>query len=187
MKQHSSKLGIKMELVYVGKHNAKEAVKRIIEVINSEKLAHTLPDVNQVWHFWTRLESMLYWKMHHGKNVESDTIFKEVMSVLSFDGGDQGWGFIGSGSKTEIVKGKGEVIIESVSQFGKLAEDKRNPAGFLDTLQDIMQTMVKPSSHHCNRLVLPAIEGAGVPTVVNCADCGRPMGKYFLYRCCTGY
>ncbi|KAJ8431409.1 hypothetical protein Cgig2_004441 [Carnegiea gigantea] len=186
MKEHCSKIGIKIELVYVGKHNAKEAVKKIMEVINSEKLAHTLPDLTQVWYFWTRLESMLYSKMHHGKNVENDTIVKEVMSVLSFDGGDQGWGFIGSGSKTEIVKGKGEVILSCFSR-NKEWEERHKKVGFLAAFFEFIQREFQMSSHHCNRLVLPSIEGAGVPKVVACADCGRPMEKYILYRCCTGY
>lgn len=186
MNEHSSKIGIKIELVYVGKHNAEEAVKKIMEVINSEKLAHTLPDLTQVWYFWTRLESMLYSKMHHGKNVENDTIVKEVMSVLSFDGGDQGWGFIGSGSKTEIVKAKGEVILSYFSR-NKEWEERHKKVGFLAAFFEFIQSEFKTSSHHCNRLVLPSIEGAGVPKVVACADCGRPMEKYILYRCCTGY
>lgn len=186
MKEHSSKIGIKIELVYVGKHNAKEVVKKIMEVVNSEKLAHTLPDLTQVWYFWTRLESMLYSKMHHGKNLENDTIVKEVMSVLSFDGGDQGWGCIGSGSKTEIVKGKGEVILSCFSR-NKEWEERHKKVGFLAAFFEFIQTEFKQSSHHCNRLVLPSIEGAGVPKVVTCADCGRPMEKYILYRCCTGY
>ena len=186
MKEHSSKIGIKIELVYVGKHNAKEAVKKIMEVINSEKLVHTLPDLTQVWYFWTRLESMLYSKMHHGKNVENDTVVKEVMSVLSFDGGDQGWGFIGSGSKTEIVKGKGEVILSCFSR-NKEWEERHKKVGFLAAFFEFLLREFKTSSHHCNRLVLPSIEGAGVPKVVTCADCGRPMEKYILYRCCTGY
>lgn len=186
MKEHSTKAGIKIELVYVGKHNAKVAVKKIMEVINLERLAHTLPDLTQVWYFWTRLESMLYSKMHHGKNVDNDTIIKEVMSLLSFDGGDQGWGFIGSGSKNEIVKGKGDVIVSSFSRI-KEWDEKSKKVGFLVAIWEFIQSEYKiSSSYHCNRLVLPSIEGAGVPKVVTCADCGRPMDKYILYRCCTG-
>ena len=160
-------------------------MKKIMEVINSEKLVHTLPDLTQVWYFWTRLESMLYSKMHHCENAENDTIVKEVMSVLSFDGGDQGWVFIGSGSKTATVKGKGKVILSCFSRY-KEWEERHKKDGFLAALLEFFLREFQPPNH-CNHLVLPSIEGAGVPKVVACVDCGRPMEKYILYRCCTGY
>ncbi|RRT47400.1 hypothetical protein B296_00044205 [Ensete ventricosum] len=43
-----------------------------------------------VWFFWVRLESMWYSKMQHGRRIENDPIMQEVMTMLSFDGSDEG-------------------------------------------------------------------------------------------------
>ncbi|XP_074294676.1 protein SIEVE ELEMENT OCCLUSION B-like [Silene latifolia] len=184
MKEHATKTGTKIELLYVGKHNAKEAVKKIIDIITKEKLAHTTTDVTQVWYFWTRLEAMLYSKMHHGKNVENDTIVKEVMSVLSFDGGHQGWGCVGMTGSTEIVKGNGQVILNAVVNYREW-EEKSKKVGFLEAFLEHVRVQFN-AGHHCNRVELPSVAGAGAPSVVYCADCHRPMEKFYLYKCCTG-
>nr|POF06518.1 protein sieve element occlusion b [Quercus suber] len=87
---------INLELVYVGKNNAKERLKKNIATINVEQLSHYWPNISSVSLFWVRLESMLYSKLQ--KTVENDYIMQEVMTMLSFDGSDQGWAILFRGS-----------------------------------------------------------------------------------------
>ncbi|KAH9624599.1 hypothetical protein KSS87_010302 [Heliosperma pusillum] len=186
IKEQFTKAGTKIELVYIGKPNAKKAVERIIKMITAEKIAHTLPNVTTVTYFWIRLESMLYTRMQFShNNVDSDNIIKQIMSVLSFGSGHEGWASIGKPGTTEIIQAKGDQIIASISK-PEFVEHKREH-GIVGSISMIIHTI--PGHHtgfHCNRVEFPSVAGAGVPTKVVCTDCQRPMEKYILYKCCTG-
>ncbi|KAG5537019.1 hypothetical protein RHGRI_024455 [Rhododendron griersonianum] len=172
--------GITMEMVYVGKSKSKERIKKITSTITAEKLGHCWPDPIFIWYFWTRLESMWYSKTQHGKTPENDRILQEVLTLLSFDGSDQGWAIICKGS-TEMARANGDTILTSFKEFDLWAEEARQK-GFVPALNEKLHLLHTPQ--HCNRLILPGISG-GIPEKVVCAECGRPMEKYFMYRCCT--
>lgn len=169
-----------MEMVYVGKNNTKERVRKINSQITQENLSHCWSDPTYVWYFWTRVESMLYSKMQNRKTAQDDKIMQEVMTILSFDGSDQGWAIISRGS-AEMARAKGETMSKSLTEFTNWEEDAKEK-GFVPALNDYLRHLHTP--HHCNRLILPGIAG-GIPELVVCAECGRPMEKYFMYRCCT--
>ncbi|GMY14995.1 protein SIEVE ELEMENT OCCLUSION B-like [Fagus crenata] len=169
--------GINLEMVYVGKNNAKERLRKNIATINAEQLSHYWPDISSVLFFWARLESMLYSKLQ--KKVENDYIMQEVMTMLSFDGSDQGWAILFRGSN-EMARAKGDLALTSLLEFNEWKDDA-SLNGFVPALKDYLQKLHTPL--HCNRLILPGING-DIPERVVCADCGRPMEKYFMYRCC---
>lgn len=179
-KQVAMSAGITLEMVYVGKSSAKERVRRINDDIIKENLSHCWPDLLSVWYFWARLESILYTKMQHGKSVQNDRIMQEVVSVLSFDGSDQGWAII-SRASFEITKAKGDTILRSLEEFESWEGEVRD-RGFVPALENKLAQLHTPQ--HCNRLILPGING-DISEMVICAECGRPMEKYFMYRCCT--
>ncbi|KAM7251752.1 hypothetical protein ACFE04_023635 [Oxalis oulophora] len=171
---------IPLEMIYVGKSNPKEKVRRNNHMIVEERLSHILPDLTLIWFFWVRLESMWHSKTQHGRSEENDPIMKEVMTMLSYDGSDQGWAVISRGS-AEIAKAKGDTILRSLSEYNAwsgLVEQK----GFIPALMDHLQELHTP--HHCNRLILPGSTGS-IPERVVCAECSRPMEKFIMYRCCN--
>ncbi|KAM3751857.1 hypothetical protein ACB098_04G143000 [Castanea mollissima] len=170
--------GISLELVYVGKNNAKERLQKNIATINAEQLSHYWPDISSVSLFWARLESMLYSKLQ--RTVENDYIMQEVMTMLSFDGSDEGWAILFRGSD-EMARAKGDLALRSLQEFSEWREEAELN-GFVPALKNHLQKLHTP--HHCNRLILPGIDG-GIPERVVCAECGRPMEKYYMYRCCT--
>ncbi|XP_076957915.1 protein SIEVE ELEMENT OCCLUSION B-like [Bidens hawaiensis] len=172
--------GIPLEMVYVGKSGNKERIRKIGTAISADKLSHTWPDPTSVWYFWTRLESMLYSKIHQGKNFESDPIMKEVMTMMSFDGSDKGWALICKGS-SEIVRANSELALTSLTEYEKWERDVQEN-GFVPALNTYLSLLHTPQ--HCNRLILPGISG-GIPEVVVCSECGRTMEKFLMYRCCT--
>lgn len=172
--------GISMEIVYAGKSNARERVRKITQTISEENLSHYWPNTTSIWFFWARLESMLFSKMQHGKTVESDHIMKEVVTVLSFDGSEQGWALFWKGS-TEVTRAMGDTALNSMMSFEEWQADAREH-GFFPTLDGVLKKLASP--HHCNRLILPGTSG-GIPEMVVCAECSRPMEMYFMYRCCV--
>ena len=178
-KSVANKAGINLEMLYVGKSNPREKVRKIHAIIAQDKLSHALPDPHLVWFFWIRLESMWYSKVQQGKTVEDDHIMQEIVTMLSFDGSDQGWVVFGKGP-TEMAKAKGEDIVKCLSDFDVWRNNVVNK-GFLNALSDYLRDIHTP--HHCNRLILPG--AAANPERVVCAECGRPMEKFVMYRCCT--
>ncbi|KAJ4974390.1 hypothetical protein NE237_007564 [Protea cynaroides] len=108
--------GIPFEMVYVGKSKHKDQVGRNISVITMEKLSHCWPDLTSIWFFWVRLESMWHSEMRLGSTIEKDHIMQEIMTMLTFDGSEQGWALISKGSTT-MVKAKGDLFLECFQQY----------------------------------------------------------------------
>ncbi|OMO94428.1 hypothetical protein CCACVL1_06011 [Corchorus capsularis] len=172
-------LGIGLEMVYAGKNNAKERVRKITALINERQISHTWQDTT-VWFFWNRLESMLFSKTQHGKTNEHDVIKQEVMTLLGYDGSEHGWAVFFWGP-TEMVRAKGDKVLGSMQSFEKWEELARQ-LGFIPALRKHLEGIA--DEHHCTRLILPGISG-GIAERVVCAECGRPMEMYFMYRCCV--
>ncbi|XP_022134745.1 protein SIEVE ELEMENT OCCLUSION B-like [Momordica charantia] len=171
---------VDLQMAYVGKNNAKERVRKLTIMIGDNKLSHCWPDSTLVWFFWARLESMMYSKLKYGKTVENDQIMQEIMTLLSFDGSDKGWAiFFGRGG--EMTRAKGETALSCILAFDKWKEEAEE-RGFLRALAEYLQQLRTP--HHCNRLILPGVAG-NIPENVVCAECGRAMEKYLMYRCCV--
>ncbi|BAT79437.1 hypothetical protein LR48_Vigan04g070100 [Vigna angularis] len=169
-----------LEMAYVGKSNAKERMQKMIKAFTTRKFSYFWPNVTSIWFFWTRLESMLYSKLQHERTVENDEIMSEVMTVLSFDGSDRGWAIFCMGA-TDMARAKGDSFLICLQDFEKwgprIEED-----GVVKAMNDYLNQNKPP--HHCNRLILPGSTG-GIPQKVVCAECGRQMEKYFMYRCCV--
>ncbi|CAL5421228.1 unnamed protein product [Camellia sinensis] len=107
---------ITLEMLYVGKSNPREKVRKISNTILSENLGHILSDPTLMWFFWVRLESMRHSKMQHGKSVENDLIMQEIMTILSFDRSEQGWAVISHGT-AEMAKAKGDTMLTSLTKY----------------------------------------------------------------------
>ncbi|KAF8040735.1 hypothetical protein BT93_B2843 [Corymbia citriodora subsp. variegata] len=170
---------IPLEMLYVGKSNPREKVRKNNSTILAENLSHVLPDLTLIWFFWVRLESMWHSKVQQGKSVDNDQIMQEIMMMLSFDGSDQGWAVICRGAN--MAKAKGDVILKTLEDYESW-QDRVGPEGLVPALKDRLQDEQTP--HHCNRLILPSTTGT-IPERVVCAECGRVMEKFIMYRCCT--
>ena len=171
---------INLGMAYVGKNNAKEKLGKISSIVIQENLSHTLADSTAMWFFWARLESMLYSKLQHGATVEDDHIMQEVMTILSFDGSEQGWAIFWKGTTHEMARAKGKVATDCMVEFEKWKDDA-DQMGFVAGLNNYLQRVHTP--RHCNRLILPDIHGP-IPERLACAECGRTMEMFFMYRCC---
>lgn len=177
-------LKVSMEMLYVGKRNPKDKVRRCHEIIDREKLSHVFSVAeyyDYIWYFWVRLASMWNSKRHIGMTVENDRIMQEIMDVLTFDSSDQGWAVFSRGNY-EITKANGEKLLpvmENYQSWGYLVDE---PNKFVNVLDE--QLRGYHPEHHCNRLILPGHAGY-IPERVVCSECGKTMDKYVMYRCCT--
>ncbi|CAN1312882.1 Protein SIEVE ELEMENT OCCLUSION C [Linum perenne] len=173
--------GIQLEMVYVGSSNLNENVIHIAEIIN-ETMHRTILSVMKLRFFWLRIKSMRSAKLQQGGRLRHDHILQDVSALLkdSFDGSEQGWAVV-SRASAEMAKGKGETILKSFMEFEEwrpLAEER----GFIPALNEYLLGLHTPL--HCNRLILPGSTGS-IPDRVVCAECGRAMEKFIMYRCCT--
>lgn len=180
MRRVAQEARVPLEMVYVGKSNPKERVKKAISVISAEKLSGYWQDPVMVWFFWVRLESMWHSKRQHGKTIENDPIMQEVMTMLSFDGSDEGWAVISHGS-LDMIKAHGKKLVDCLMKFDTWKADVEQE-GFVPALT---KALVPYHTHeHCTRLILPGDTGKIKEQVV-CAECKKPMEKFILYRCCN--
>ncbi|CAJ1938217.1 unnamed protein product [Sphenostylis stenocarpa] len=176
----ASALQLPLEMIYVGKSNPGKKVQEINNAIQAEKLSSVLPDLVIFWFFWVRLESMWHSKSQHSKTVENDHIMHEVMRILTYDSGDTGWAIISQGTG-RMAQGKGDAFLRCLNEHENW-KDTAKVKGILAAMGDYIQGLQIP--HHCNRLILPGIS-EGVPDKVVCAECGRTMEKFYMYRCCN--
>ncbi|KAG9446472.1 hypothetical protein H6P81_012600 [Aristolochia fimbriata] len=181
MKRVANEARIPLEMIYVGKSNPNQRLRRVVNTIAEENLSGYWQDLAMMWFFWVRLESMWHSKMQHGRTIENDAIMQEVMTMLSFDGSDEGWALIAHGS-TDIVKSHGKKILDCISEYDAWKESVE-VEGFLPALANAL--LPYQTHEHCTRLILPGNTGKLPMENVVCAECKRPMEKYILYRCCT--
>ncbi|CAN6548840.1 unnamed protein product [Malus baccata var. baccata] len=182
--------GIQLEILYVGRSKAKENVmNNIMKIIQAEKLSHTL-DWNLIWFFWIRLESMWQSKgqllSEQGKTqsrtdpLKSDPIMQGIISLLSFGSSDRGWAVISLGSAA-MSKANGEHMLKSLREFNDW-KNRLPEVGFTPALNEHLEVVHKQAPHHCTSLILPA---TGImPETVACAECGRIMERFSVFRCC---
>ncbi|KAK4841218.1 hypothetical protein QYF36_000882 [Acer negundo] len=173
--------GIQLEMLYVGKSDPKEKVRRNMVKIEVENLSHTLQDISLIWFFWVRLESMLHSKMKYGKSPENDPIMKEIMAILSYDGSNKGWAVICRGS--EMAKSKGDIFLKCFVDYEKW-KSLVGHEGFISAINDHLRELFSPL-HHCNSLVLPGITESSISESIRCSECGKPMEMFIMYHCCT--
>lgn len=174
---------IELEILYVGKSNPGEKIRKNIAAILAEDVIHTLADPTLIWFFWVRLESMWYSKTQRGNKIEDDPIMLETMTMLSFDSGDQGWALFCKGSSSsDIIRAKAGTITSVVDGYEDSWKDNAKEEGFMKGMRDYLNNI--HTAEHCNRLILPSSNGT-IPEKVVCSECGSAMEKFIMYRCCT--
>ncbi|PQQ08154.1 protein SIEVE ELEMENT OCCLUSION B-like [Prunus yedoensis var. nudiflora] len=109
--------GISLELIYVGRSTStRERIRKVNKVIETEKLSRFWTEYTSNWFFWSRMDSMRCSKAKYHKTVENDEILKEVMTLLSYDGSDQGWVMVWKGSN-ETARANGQLTLHTFDEF----------------------------------------------------------------------
>lgn len=176
MKRIMKETSIVVEMVYVGKNNPSIPVKKNIETIEKEKLSSTW-DLDTIWLFWTRLESMMHSKMQNDRSMETDQILQEVITLLAYGNSNYGWAMISRGS-VDMVRAEGKVLLNLLENFDSW-KDKIATDGFNKAFQSGIDPL--QSTDHCVRLVLPSTSPVHK---VSCPECKKIMERYLLFQCC---
>ncbi|XVE67807.1 hypothetical protein DITRI_Ditri09bG0018200 [Diplodiscus trichospermus] len=169
---------IPLEMVYVGKSNKMEQVKKVAAIISFEKLSSAWQDQAMVWFFWTRLESMLFSKIQLGMADYNDPIMQQIKKLLSYDR-EGGWAMLSKGSNI-VVNGHSTTVLPALGGYD---EWKVNVAekGFdlaFKEYHDKLHDVALP----CCRFEFPITTRN--PESMRCPECDRVMEKYTTFLCC---
>ncbi|PPR91668.1 hypothetical protein GOBAR_AA29014 [Gossypium barbadense] len=174
----ASAFGIPLEMVYVGKSNKREQVKKVAAIIKERKLSHCWEDPAMVWFFWTRLESMMFSKIQLGRADDLDPIVQGIKKLLSY-GREGGWAVLSDGSNI-LVNGHSTTVLPTLVDYvkwrGNVAEKGFNLSfiEYHDQLHNV--------AHPCCRFEFLATTKA--PESIRCPECHRVMEKHTAFVCC---
>uniref|UniRef100_A0A2N9IM46 Sieve element occlusion N-terminal domain-containing protein n=1 Tax=Fagus sylvatica TaxID=28930 RepID=A0A2N9IM46_FAGSY len=171
---------IPIEMIYVGKSNKKEVVKRLINTITTEKLSHFWQD-QAIWFFWTRLESMLFSKIQLETDVERDIEMQEIKKLISHDKGTSGWSLLSRGSSV-VVNGHGKTMLKTLLVYDSW-KNTVNELGFDVAFRNAYNSLLHEESIPCSRFEFSHFAGK-IPEDFKCPECGRHMEKYNSFLCC---
>lgn len=171
--------GIPLEMVYVGKSNKRDQVRKTIALIIAEKLSYCWQDLAMIWFFWTRLESMLYSKIQQGKADENDPVTQEIKKLLCYDR-EGGWAVLSRGS-TVVANGHGSTILPTLLEYDLWKQHV--PTRGFDMAFGNHHDMLRREGQPCYRFDFPFGTGR-VPEHLKCPECLRQMEKLFSFKCC---
>ncbi|RVW78585.1 Protein SIEVE ELEMENT OCCLUSION B [Vitis vinifera] len=170
---------IPLEMVYVGKSNKREQVRKCITSITTENLSYCWQDLTMVWFFWTRLESMLFSKIQLGRGDDDDSMLREIKKLLSYDK-EGGWAVLSKGSFV-FVNGHSSTVLPTFTEYN-LWKDDVPPKGFDIACMDF-HSKLHSDSQPCCRFEFPSEVGR-IPEKIRCPECLRIMEKYITFGCC---
>ncbi|XP_075653771.1 protein SIEVE ELEMENT OCCLUSION B-like [Castanea sativa] len=132
---------------------------------------------NILGHFWNRIESFFFSKIH--KKIEQDIVTQEIQKLLSYKT-ESGWAVLSKGSRL-VVSGNGTTMLKVLEEFDKKKELVRE-VGFEICFKDQFEKIIQ-TGRHCCRVDIPMNAGK-VPEHIKCPECPRIMETYISFKCC---
>ncbi|KAF5182806.1 Sieve element occlusion c [Thalictrum thalictroides] len=169
--------GVQLEVVYVGKKKPGKSISYTLAAITREKLSGYL-SLYDIHLLWLRLKSIQRSKHQIGMSTDTDSVLKEVESLLSHE--DNSWALLGEGLSPDTLLYDGSDVLECINLFPVWAQNIGR-VGFIGAMKSALEPppLTKPCCR-CN--VVPYVEGSIEGSVV-CEECKRPMEKFILYQC----
>ncbi|KAJ4729349.1 Protein SIEVE ELEMENT OCCLUSION B like [Melia azedarach] len=170
---------IPLEMVYLGKSNNSEQVRRVMATITVENLGYFWLEMKWVWLFWTRLESMFFSKLQLGSAYDQDRMMQEIKKLLSYDR-HGGWAVLSKGSNV-LVNGHGTTILPALLEYDMWKEHvpvKGFDESFIERYQNFHGV-----SRSCCRFEFSSHSGR-IPRSMTCPECHRIMKKFTTFCCC---
>ncbi|XVE90554.1 hypothetical protein DITRI_Ditri20bG0087000 [Diplodiscus trichospermus] len=166
--------GLHLKLVYVGKNKGRRIERKElsgdVEVIESELQ----------WQFWTRLESILYTKIRHGKTL-SEQVLQEAKKVVGYGCKGEAWAMFSIG-KDAMVTTNGEMALTIMSNYDNWIQAKTG-VHFLSGLENY-RSVIGRDVHGRIEVHLPDL-GDQIPGIMICPECSKVMKIFYTYRCCA--
>ncbi|KAE8711021.1 hypothetical protein F3Y22_tig00110307pilonHSYRG00172 [Hibiscus syriacus] len=170
--------GVSLKLVYlgVGKSKGKGLTRnefgRGIHVIESESQ----------WHFWTRLESILYYKIKLGKTVNisrKDPVMQEALKVVGYGGNGKAWAMFSMGTSA-MVTTSGKTALSIMENYKKWIKENVGNR-FFNGIEEYNELIMR-DVHSCINVNLPVM--GEIPGIMMCPECSKVMDMFYTYRCC---
>lgn len=184
MKEITENMGVKLEMVYVGKRKPREhVVKNILHALEDGKhLLSLLSQIKLMQFFWLRMESIIRLKLRQGDTAATNNslLLQEVSYVIDMDENDQDWALIGRGSSKTIVGVEGMQLMECLNDFEAWKENV-GKLGFLVAIKTALEPPLldEPCGH--SKLVSEEY-GKRSKDMDVCEICRRPMEKFVVYK-----
>ncbi|KAK1577660.1 hypothetical protein Q3G72_023641 [Acer saccharum] len=120
-----------------------------------------------------RLESMWHSKVGLNSTIENDVIMQQVLTILSFDGGEQGWAEITNGSEI-VAKARGETILRVLGDYD-MWKEYVDQEGFTTALNDRLKYHLHEHPNLNSMIIYRPIFYPTIREKVVCAECGLEM------------
>ncbi|CAM8891651.1 unnamed protein product [Rhodiola kirilowii] len=181
IREVSSKLGILIEIVYVGNN------REIMSLISTNLPQSYSPGIYKIWYFWTRLESLIvsrYQSFTTASDTASatDTIIQEVKKLLSY-ASVESWACLSIPSSDLMIHGLGDTMLKGFMEHEEWKQNihtKEFAKFFQNRIEELGRVSDIPT---CSRIVLH-IDNKDDVQSLNCPDCTQLMEKKIQYRCC---
>ncbi|XP_057494097.1 protein SIEVE ELEMENT OCCLUSION C isoform X2 [Actinidia eriantha] len=170
--------GLQLKMVYVGKKNPSENIRKTLRVMGEEKLTGSLT-LMKINFFWLRLESMRRSKFRLGHTDDKDQILKQLSGLLDTNESEKGWVIMGRGCSTDIVSLQGREVMECLDLLPVWGE-KVTMLGLVGAIRTAIEpALLAEPCHHSN--IVPFVEG--LKDTLFCEKCKRPVEKFVVYKC----
>ncbi|CAM8889069.1 unnamed protein product [Rhodiola kirilowii] len=113
IREVSSKLGILIEIVYLGKNRE---IMSLISINSPRSYSH---GIYKIWYFWTRLESLIvsrYQKFTTTSDNAMDPIIQEVNKLLSY-ASVESWACLSIPSSDLMIHGLGDTMLKGFMEY----------------------------------------------------------------------
>ena len=172
---------IQLEMVYVGKSNHKDQVRRVLDAILQEKInTHSWQEQSMIWFFWTRLESMLFSKIQLKQADDLDLELQEIKKLLSYDKQD-GWFVFAKGS-TVVTNGHANTGLQTLMEYENIWKVQADREGFEKAFNEHYGKL-HAVANPCCRFEFSLTMGR-IPEKLRCPECRRNMRILTTFQCC---
>ncbi|GFY88201.1 hypothetical protein Acr_06g0001410 [Actinidia rufa] len=170
--------GLQLKMVYVGKKNPSENIRKTLRVMVEEKLTGSLT-LMKINFFWLRLESMRRSKFRLGHTDDKDQILEQLSGLLDTNESEKGWVIMGRGCSTDGVSLQGREVMECLDLLPVWGE-KVTMLGLVGAIRTAFEpALLAEPCHHSN--IVPFVEG--LKDTLFCEKCKRPVEKFVVYKC----
>uniref|UniRef100_A0A7N0UQ58 Uncharacterized protein n=1 Tax=Kalanchoe fedtschenkoi TaxID=63787 RepID=A0A7N0UQ58_KALFE len=187
LKKVAGDMGIPIELMYVGKSSKGDqtSTSKMEEAIRRENLSLVLDDKMQCWFFWSRLRSMLIFKLSHQRRLESDEsedwTTRQLKWLLGYET-EKSWAVLGKGDG-EVTHGLGSTVLQVLTMCdrSRISESE----SFIDMFRNLKKKVLE-SERVCCQVEFP-IPSSWMPDMMRCPDPGcklEMMDERIVFQCC---
>ncbi|CAM8891649.1 unnamed protein product [Rhodiola kirilowii] len=178
IREVSSKLGILIKTVYVGQN------REIMSLISTNSPRSYSPDLDKIWYFWIRLESLIvsrYQTFTTASDNAMDPIIQEVKKFLSY-ASVESWACLILPSSDFMIHSLGDTMLKGFMEYEEWKQNIHTRE-FAMFFKNRIEELGRVSDPTCSRIILH-IDNKDVVQSLNCPDCTHLMEKKIQYRCC---